>query len=116
MVDWWVDPAGRTIYLLSPAIRGQETAVAPAEPRGDCTFRTPDGLCALHDAGLKPTEGRLALCQNRTPNGLHGRIAQSWDGEDGRGLLMAWESDPPRGRRAHLLAAARVRRRACRAG
>lgn len=110
MVDWWVDPAGRTVYLLSPAIRGWETAVAPIEPRGDCTFRTPNGLCALHDAGLKPTEGRLALCRNRTPDGLHDAIARSWAGEEGRGLLADWESSPPRGRRARLMAGTRSRR------
>lgn len=28
--------------------------------RGCCTFLTDDGLCELHDKGLKPTEGRLA--------------------------------------------------------
>ncbi len=27
---------------------------------GWCTFRREDGLCELHDLGLKPTEGRLS--------------------------------------------------------
>lgn len=27
---------------------------------GWCAFRRPDGLCELHDSGLKPTEGVLA--------------------------------------------------------
>lgn len=30
------------------------------EVNGWCTFRRPDGLCELHDKGLKPTEGRLS--------------------------------------------------------
>lgn len=33
---------------------------ALVEENGWCTFRTPDGLCELHDKGLKPTEGRLS--------------------------------------------------------
>ena len=28
-----------------------------------CAFRRPDGLCELHDRGLKPTEGALASCK-----------------------------------------------------
>lgn len=30
---------------------------------GWCAFRQPDGLCELHDRGLKPTEGVLASCK-----------------------------------------------------
>ena len=33
---------------------------ALVEGNGWCTFRRPDGLCELHDKGLKPTEGRLS--------------------------------------------------------
>jgi hypothetical protein len=30
------------------------------DDEGRCTFLTADGLCELHDPGLKPLEGRLA--------------------------------------------------------
>lgn len=30
------------------------------EDNGWCTFRREDGLCELHDKGLKPTEGKLS--------------------------------------------------------
>ena len=33
------------------------------ETDGWCVFRRPDGLCELHDRGLKPTEGVLASCK-----------------------------------------------------
>lgn len=33
------------------------------EKDGWCVFRRPDGLCELHDCGLKPTEGVLASCK-----------------------------------------------------
>lgn len=35
----------------------------PTEKDGWCAFRRPDGLCELHDRGLKPTEGVLASCK-----------------------------------------------------
>ena len=76
----------KTIYLLTPAIVGRETGEAPAHPEVQCTFLDEAGLCRLHDLGLKPTEGRVALCSNRTPEELHGQIAR-------------WEANPPRGRR-----------------
>lgn len=31
--------------------------IQPTEKDGWCAFRQPDGLCELHDRGLKPTEG-----------------------------------------------------------
>ena len=37
--------------------------IQPAEEGGWCAFRQPDGLCELHDRGLKPTEGVLASCK-----------------------------------------------------
>lgn len=33
---------------------------AIVDDNGWCTFRRDDGLCELHDLGLKPTEGRLS--------------------------------------------------------
>lgn len=37
--------------------------IQPTEKDGWCAFRQPDGLCELHDRGLKPTEGVLASCK-----------------------------------------------------
>ncbi len=53
------------------------------EPDGWCTFRREDGLCELHDKGLKPLEGRLASCRPK-PNGwtlqkdFTWLVAQTW--------------------------------------
>lgn len=33
--------------------------IQPTEKDGWCVFRQPDGLCELHDRGLKPTEGGM---------------------------------------------------------
>jgi hypothetical protein len=32
---------------------------------GCCSFLTGEGLCQLHDLGLKPIEGKLASCKNK---------------------------------------------------
>lgn len=105
MLDWWFDrEQNKTIYILTPAIAGRESSEAPAHPSGPCTFLDENNLCRLHDLDLKPTEGQLALCHNRTPDGLHEQIGQTWNGDVGRALIDRWESDPPRGRRLTLIA------------
>ena len=100
MVDWWFHrDKNKTIYLLTPAIAGRESGEAPAHPEGQCTFLSVDGLCQIHDSGLKPTEGQIALCNNRTPEGLHEQIARTWDDAVAQALIDRWEANPPRGRR-----------------
>lgn len=105
MLDWWFDhEQNTTIYLLTPAIVGSESKQAPAHPSGPCTFLSEAGLCHLHDLGLKPTEGKLAMCKNNTPARLHEDIGRTWHSDVGRKLIDHWESDPPRGRRRALQA------------
>jgi hypothetical protein len=105
MTDWWFDPEqGRTVYLLTPAIRGCEGGEAPPIPEGACTFLDAHHLCRLHSSGLKPTEGKLALCNGRSPATLHEQIGQSWDNANGRELVYTWEATANRGRRRSLLA------------
>jgi hypothetical protein len=100
MLDWWFDrDKNKTIYLLTPAIVGREAGEAPAHPEGQCTFLDEAGLCRLHAPGLKPTEGRIALCGGRTPEGLHEQIARAWDDGEAQALIDRWEAHPPRGRR-----------------
>ena len=100
MVDWWLDrEQNKTIYLLTPAIVGRESSESPAHPEGQCTFLDETGLCRLHGLGLKPTEGQIALCSNRTPAGLHEQIARTWNDPQAQALIDRWEADPPRGRR-----------------
>jgi hypothetical protein len=93
MLDWWFDKAqDKTVYVLTPAIVGREAGQAPAIPSGRCTFLNEQGLCRLHDLGLKPTEGRQALCKERTPAGLHEQIGQTWEGSAGKTVIDAWEA------------------------
>lgn len=93
MLDWWFDHTqDKTVYVLTPAIAGREGRQAPAIPSGRCAFLDAQGLCQLHDLNLKPSEGKQALCKERTPADLHERIAQTWQGADGKAIIDAWEA------------------------
>lgn len=57
-----------------------------------CTFHTKDGLCELHELGLKPTEGRLA--NHNQPHSatvtLRVAICETWKGEIAEKLLVEY--------------------------
>src|SRR3972149_5808564 len=111
MLDWCFDrDQSKTVCLLTPAIWGRESGEAPVHPSGPCTFLDEQNLCRLHDLGLKPTEGQLALCNDRTPEGLHEQIGHAWDCDEGRALVDQWEANPPHGRRRVFRAGLAYRR------
>ena len=87
MLDWWVR-AGGNIYLLCPAQDGCEGGKALSDPRGRCALLTSDLLCPLHEAGLKPSEGRLAM--HNTKVDLHALVAATWDTDEGRKIAREW--------------------------
>lgn len=86
MQDEWV-PAPQ---LLCPALIGHEGGYAPFIPYGKCTFQTADGLCELHNLGLKPFEGRMAHHDHTVNKGLHPSVAETWANEEGRAVLDLW--------------------------
>jgi hypothetical protein len=88
MLDYWA--AEDDIELLCPAIRGYENQGAPFFPKGKCTFLNAQGLCDLHDKGLKPIEGRLADCKNPSGGQLHKAVADLWNTEEGRAVIARW--------------------------
>jgi hypothetical protein len=93
MREWWFDHSHeKTVFLLTPALAGREGGESPVHPAGPCTFLTADGLCELHAVGLKPSEGRRALCHNRTPVDLHQRIGQTWNNAEALALVQRWLS------------------------
>lgn len=99
MLDYWV---GETdTYMATPAIIGYQGENAPFWPEGRCAFLK-DGLCSLHDKGLKPLEGRTADCKH---NGLsreeynlkHGlvreHIVTQWQTEKGKEVLERFRKE-----------------------
>jgi len=62
-----------------------------------CVFLEKD-RCALHHTGMKPIEGRLALCTTKQPklfepDDLHLSVARLWDTDLGAAAVKQWEKN-----------------------
>ncbi len=57
-----------------------------------CVFLDANGLCTLHDAGLKPTEGKLSSCKPmayaRFADTLTYRVAATWKERANQPLIL----------------------------
>lgn len=78
------------IQVLCPANPGKEGQVVNIVFRDGCVFQDASGLCQLHDLGLKPLEGRLAI-HGMSNNGLHDFVASTWDSYDGERVNSLWK-------------------------
>jgi hypothetical protein len=59
----------------------------PTDPtRGMCVFYE-NGKCILHEAGLKPIEGRVAMHDKNTPRLLYHHLKRAWNTKLGRELI-----------------------------
>ncbi len=83
---WYVGVVlGRLKYPI-PMIQAVQT------DEGWCIFRNDDGLCSLHDLGLKPTEGKLSH-HSITPENfsfsksLSYNVAKEWMGKENNELI-----------------------------
>lgn len=94
MLDYWVgsfESNNKNTYIVCPANPGHEGTAAPEfafSLRKGCVFHK-DGLCTLHDRGLKPAEGRAAHHALELP-ALHEDVARHWDTEEGRAIVASW--------------------------
>lgn len=61
--------------------------VAPIQTINGCIFHNSDGLCDLHQSGLKPTEGKLAI-HNRADDGLRESICETWATDEGISVIQ----------------------------
>ena len=91
MEDYWADE--EDIMIICPAIKGYEGEFAPWWPTGGCCLQDKDGLCILHDLGLKPLEGRIADCKETEAGGrnIHEEIAMMWEGDCGKAVVEKWQ-------------------------
>jgi hypothetical protein len=69
-----------TISHIQPSARKDN----PRWPDGPCAFLR-GGLCELHDAGLKPSEGRLAMHGAKIDH--RGSMIESWRGRNGAAVV-----------------------------
>jgi hypothetical protein len=79
-VDWWeADGVLPTVFVLSPAIVGEEAGEEfPGDPRGICVFYQ-GGRCTIHDA--KPHECRVYWCgfKGHMADNVHREVAEAWN-------------------------------------
>ena len=60
--------------------------IAPVLESSGCIFLTSNGLCSIHDRGLKPTEGKLAI-HDLADDSLRESICKTWATEEGIQLI-----------------------------
>lgn len=57
-----------------------------------CIFHTKDKLCELHESGLKPLEGKLAI-HDMEDGGLKRTIVYNWISERGANVMEQFNPD-----------------------
>lgn len=77
-------------YMDLDTFEGPFRIVAIERNDSGCPFHTSDGLCALHDLGLKPSEGRLAN-HSTEDHGLKAEICKTFNSDSGRELLNLYD-------------------------
>lgn len=97
MLDHWtaVPEHPSNVDVLCPANNGREGKEIGSFRQGPCIFQDVQGLCKLHDLGLKPTEGKLALHgahYDGTP-GVHEEMRDSWNTRDGAAVIELWREE-----------------------
>lgn len=75
-ISTFVDIRTLSFYdIVAPkAIKHEIIINGQAIPLNKCNFLDSNGLCILHDKGLKPIEGRLASCKNTEEKALQNRL------------------------------------------
>lgn len=82
-------------YLLKPALKGHEAQQSPWATFSEdgCTFWNADRRCDLHELGLKPTQGKIAIHNN--PVNYYDQFAQiskeDWESTRGKELIKRWK-------------------------
>lgn len=82
--------------IIKPALKGYEGKQSPWETSSErgCTFWK-KGKCELHDSGLKPWQGKIAIHDNTT--NYYGEFAKLLDedyaSERGKALIECWKKE-----------------------
>jgi hypothetical protein len=99
MLDYWIEGDYSYTELICPANTGHEGKDAPNWPGSSskCTLLK-DGLCSLHDLGLKPIEGRKALCHSLSKKedkgyNLHEQVKNLWMTPEGKEVVQRFKDE-----------------------
>jgi hypothetical protein len=81
--------------MIKPALKGFEGDTAPWEVASEegCTFWS-EGKCELHNLGLKPLQGKLALhgATVEEKDYISKLVCDSWEGEKAKEAIDLWRS------------------------
>lgn len=96
MLDWWQGEAvaeGNPVGILCGGLKGHEGKIAPYWPESieGCTFFV-DGLCQLHDTGLKPFQAMVVHHSDTHERVTQLRIliVEAWNSEAGLKAIDRW--------------------------
>lgn len=80
--------------FLKPALKGYEGKQSPWEvsSKKGCTFWN-KGKCELHDKGLKPIQGKLAIHGgNKASSDQYAAISKrDWESPEGKAVIEKWK-------------------------
>jgi hypothetical protein len=90
MCNWFLK-RDEEILILTPANAGKEGRWASFLPLGQCTFLE-EGMCQLHDKGLKPCEGRKVdhTTTHKPGNKIKANIKATWDTPEAQAYIGWW--------------------------
>lgn len=93
----------KQVDFLTPAVRGREGAQGPTFALGPCTFLDESDRCTLHDKGLKPLEGRVAIhvmekdddeiFPIKKGDSLRDHLARMWQTPEAQAIVAAWKKE-----------------------
>jgi len=80
------------VESITPARKGWGGTESGAYYYGEtsCTFLDRNGLCELHDLGLKPLGGKIAN-HERTPSDAYILILEKWNSKRGHRIKKKWK-------------------------
>lgn len=93
MLVYYLNKNLKPVQILTPALIGYESKIAPVIQKGRCTFLDSRKECILHKYELKPLEGRVASCKNEQCTNLRDDLAFLWDNEKSKDIIKKWKKN-----------------------
>lgn len=98
-LDYWEgsgsfnSESASAVWIIGPALKGYGGKQTPSWPQSEegCIFWH-DGLCDLHEQGLKPYEGRVAHHAIKPTENQHRKVMQSWATNEGHAVVARWRA------------------------
>lgn len=80
-----VNPMRKDVDMPLPITKRKESYY-----HGECIFSDKDGLCILHNEGLKPYGGKAAIHEDDQPD-IRPDILREWNRKEGRAIIKKFK-------------------------